>query len=174
LPYTALFGSKYIKITNPYSQFLKEVKHGNLPTVAYVDPAFTAPKPLDVHACDDHPNTDIRNGQVFLRNLYNQLSKSPIWNQTLLIITYDEWGGFFDHVPPPYAPISKAEQKVGNDGLLGIRVPCMLLGPHVKKNNVCNVQFDHNSILNLISWRFGLKYLGIRGESSNNLIQAIL
>jgi phospholipase C len=84
-----------------------------------------------------------------------------------MIINYDEWGGFFDHVPPSYAPVSAAERTLGNDGRLGCRVPCVLIGPRARRGHVEHMQLDPNSILNMIAWRFGFAPLGVRGGSNN-------
>lgn len=54
---------------------------------------------------DDHPHADVRTGQTLLNQLYSAVVQSPAWQSTALVINYDEWGGFFDHVPPPTAPI---------------------------------------------------------------------
>ena len=81
-----------------------------------------------------------------------------------MIIVYDEWGGFFEHVAPPVRSLSSAEQKVGNDGRLGFRVPCMLLGPRVRAGNVARYPFDPSSIHQLLAWRFGIDPLGVRAS----------
>ncbi len=63
---------------------------------------------------DDHPLSDIRNGQALMNQVYQALAASPNWARTLLVINYDEWGGFADHVPPYMAPVSAHEILVGN------------------------------------------------------------
>jgi phospholipase C len=92
----------------------------------------------------------------------------------LLIINYDEWGGFYDHVAPPFAPVTPEEfALIGNDGRLGFRVPAYLIGPRARRGHVSHVQFDHNSILNFICWRFGMEPLGARGDTSLNIAHAL-
>ncbi|MFP3589286.1 alkaline phosphatase family protein, partial [Paraburkholderia sp. SIMBA_055] len=88
------------------------------------------------------------------------LRTGPNWSTTLMILVYDEWGGFMEHAVPPIKPVSTAEQGVGNDGRLGFRVPCMLFGPRVRANMVSRYPFDPSSIHQLIAWRFGLDPLG--------------
>ena len=172
LPLTALFGTRFLTISQPYAAFLAAAALGTLPAVSYVDPSFGG-EPLGT-SNDDHPLADVRNGQAFLNQVYNALRNSPNWEKTLLIINYDEWGGFYDHVPPPLAPVSLPENSVvGNDGRLGFRVPCVLAGPRVKKGHIDSNQYDPNSILNLISWRFGLDGLGVRSQTSKNLAYAL-
>ncbi|WP_288108988.1 alkaline phosphatase family protein [Limnobacter sp.] len=172
LPLTALWGQKYLNISQPYEKFLLDAKLGTLPSVSFVDPRFLGENPQGV-SNDDHPQADIRNGQAFLNGVYEALRTSPLWSKTLLVINYDEWGGFYDHVVPPYAPVTAQEAKIPNDGLLGFRVPCAIIGPRARRNHVSHFRFDPNSILNMISWRFGLPSLGARGDWSVNLAHAL-
>jgi len=176
LPVIGLWGAKYLlqhRIAHPLRQFIADFSgsNGAPPAVSFVDP-YMAGEDFGV-SWDDHPNADIRNGQAFLNYIYTILKNSPVWERTLFVINYDEWGGFFDHVAPPRGPVSDAEAALGNDGRLGIRTPCVLIGPRAKRGHVESQQFDPNSILNMISWRFGLAPLGVRGEFSGNMATAL-
>lgn len=171
LPVIALMGPRYLAISRPLPAFMGDAARGELPAVSFVDPHF-AIEPLGT-SNDDHPMADLRRGQAFLNRIYGALAASPQWARTLLVINYDEWGGFFDHVPPPTAPVSAEEAALGNDGLLGIRVPCVLMGPRARPGSVCQLELDPNAILNLICWRFGLEPLGVRGATSINLAYAL-
>ena len=175
LPIIGLFGAKHVAITQNFTQFLLDAQLGLLPDVSYIDPNFGGSVGEGTGiSMDDHPRADIRWGQSFLNQVYNAIRNSPQWDRTLLIINYDEWGGFFDHVVPPFAPVTPEEfSLIGNDGRLGFRVPCYLIGPRVRRNHVSHVQFDHNSILNFICWRFGMPPLGARGDTSINLAHAL-
>ena len=176
LPITGLWGLKYFNISGQFNQFLIDASLGNLPDVAYIDPFFGASvgeAPPGISR-DDHPLADVRDGQAFLNQIYEALRNSPQWDRTLLIINYDEWGGFYDHVVPPIAPVSKAEvAATGNDGRLGYRVPCAIMGPRARRAHVSHLQFDPNSILNFIRWRFDLGTLSPRDETSLNLAYAL-
>lgn len=103
------------------------------------------------------------------------MRNGPGWQKTLLIITYDEWGGFFDHVPPFKRPVSAAETQLGNDGYLGFRVPMVLIGPRVKRRHVSHWPLDPSSIHQLLTWRFGLNALGARGglPDTNSIAYAL-
>jgi phospholipase C len=79
-----------------------------------------------------------------------------------MIVVYDEWGGFLEHAVPPVRPISNDELALGNDGRLGFRVPCALLGPRVSAGTVTRYPFDPSSIHQLLQWRFGLSPLAVR------------
>ena len=92
----------------------------------------------------------------------------------MLIINFDEWGGFFDHVPPPLAPIPTASATAGDtDGRLGFRVPCVVISPYARRNFIAHGQYDHTSILKMIEWRFGLPPLTIRDQTANNLAEVL-
>jgi phospholipase C len=92
----------------------------------------------------------------------------------LLVFNYDEWGGFFDHVPPPTAPIPEADALAGNkDGLLGFRVPCVVVSPYAQREHVSSLVLDHTSILRLIEWRWGLDPLTERDATANNLADVL-
>jgi len=164
VPFTALYGTRYLGISHPFSDFLSRAAAGTLPPFCMVDPAF-AGEPQGTSA-DDHPHADIRNGEAFLAQVYEALRTSPTWSRTLMIVVYDEWGGFLEHVVPPTRPISRNELAVGNDGKLGFRVPLALLGPRVRAGSVTRYPFDPSSIHTLLQWRFGLQPLGVRGNDS--------
>ena len=172
LPFLALWGQRYVNITKPFTQFLADAANGTLPNVAFIDPRFGGEE--QGLSNDDHPHADIRNGEVFLNQIYDALRNSPNWSKTILIINYDEWGGFFDHVPPPLAPIPTASAAAGDvDGRLGFRVPCVIISPYARRNFVAHGQYDHTSILKLIEWRFGLPPLSVRDNATNNLAEVL-
>jgi phospholipase C len=101
VPYLALWGIKYIGIAKTYAQFKEDAANGTLPAVSFVDPRFTILD--DGTGNDDHPHADIREGDKFLYDVFKAVSKGPDWSSTVLIVNFDEWGGFFEHVPPPRA-----------------------------------------------------------------------
>lgn len=182
VPMTVLWGSKYLGISKPFSDagagllgFLADCKNGTLPNVSFVDPNFglAVGEPYGISQ-DDHPFADIRDGQAFLNKIYQAVSTSPNWEKTLLIINYDEWGGFYDHVAPTAGPVSDAEKAVGNlDGRRGFRVPCILIGPRAKRGHISNFEFEPNSILDMIRWRFDLDPLSVRSGQVNNMAIAL-
>jgi phospholipase C len=177
LPTTGLWGTKYVDHMAPFAQFLVDAAAGKLPAVSYIDPFFGAAvgeSPAGISQ-DDHPQADVRDGQVFLNRIYDALRASPNWERTLMIVTYDEWGGFYDHVVPPFAPISDAERAIGNDGRLGFRTPCVIIGPRARRGHVSHLQFDPNSVINLIRWRWRLGPVGDspRNQTSINMAHAL-
>ncbi len=140
IPFTALYGTRYLGISHTFPTFLSDAAAGTLPPFCMVDPAFTGEG--QGNSSDDHPHADIRDGQAFLNQVYDALRTSPAWSRTLMIVVYDEWGGFLEHVVPPIRPISNNELAVGNDGKLGFRVPLALLGPRVRAGTVTRYPFD--------------------------------
>src|SRR5581483_6489305 len=99
VPFLALWGTKYLPISRPLAAFLADAQAGTLPAVAFVDPRFI--EESSGTSGDDHPHADIRNGEAFLNLVYAAVTRGPAWDHTVLVINFDEWGGFFDHVPPP-------------------------------------------------------------------------
>jgi phospholipase C len=168
LPFLGLWGNKYAAISKPFSQFLADAAAGTLPAVAFVDPRFQDEG--SGTSADDHPHADVRNGEAFLNQIYDAVRASPSWAHTVLVINFDEWGGFYDHLPPPTAPIPAAAALAGDvDGRLGFRVPLLVISPFARRGYVSHELFDHTSILRLIEWRFGLPPLTVRDATANNL-----
>ena len=102
-----LLYQKHKEISHQHATFFKQCKTGKLPAFSYIDPNWTfhdeGPSSGN-EGNDDHPHADIRAGEYFMSQIYNAVTQSPAWPRTLLIFTFDEWGGFYDHVPPPAAP----------------------------------------------------------------------
>jgi phospholipase C len=166
-----LWGAKYLPISRTYQQFLDDAAAGTLPSVSFVEPRFVDERTGT--SGDDHPFADIRVGDAFLAEIYDAVSTGPDWESTVLIVTYDEWGGFFDHVPPPRAaaPNTVDPDIVGGKALLGFRVPVVIASPFTRGDpaspNVDSQVYDNTSILKLIEWRWNLKPLTARDASSD-------
>jgi len=146
--------------------------------VSFVDPSFTILTNLQN---DDHPFSDVRNGDAFLAQTFAAVSQSPNWANTVFIINFDEWGGFFDHVTPPraLAPNNVDPDLVNGEALLGVRVPCIIASPWTKGDptnpTVNHEVFDHTSVLKLIESVWNVPPLAAR-ETSNtvgNLLDAL-
>jgi phospholipase C len=172
VPFLGLWGAKYLPISRPYLSFLADCAAGTLPHVSFVDPRFI--DEASGTSNDDHPHADVRNGETFLNEVYTAVTRSPAWANTLLILNYDEWGGFFDHVPPPTGPIPPADLAAGNtDGRLGFRVPCQLFSPFARREYVSHLALDHTSILRFIEWRWDLDPLTERDATATNLADVL-
>jgi phospholipase C len=177
-PFIALYGGKYTSISFPFSQFLTDAKAGQLPNVSYLDPDFVGEGTGTSN--DDHPLADIRAGDAFLSQVFHAVASGPSWDKTVLVINYDEWGGFFDHVPPVRvtagvpagsSPSSGVDTDLNAQGkvLSGFRVPCIIASPFSRigagQAPVNHNLYDHTSVLKMIEWRWGLEPMTQRDAS---------
>lgn len=134
--------------------FIKAVEAGALPAVSFYKPAG-----VDTQ----HPSyTDVMTGDAHIAGVLEKLKAGPQWKGLLVIVTYDENGGYWDHVPPPSGP------GWGDRFGPGTRVPALLIGPNVRKGYVDSTPYDTTSILKFITQRFGLEPLpGVRANMGN-------
>lgn len=129
--------------------FLDDAAKGQLRDVSWIDPNFIDLKILDPNSNDDHPPSDVHAGQALVLETYQALVNSPEWEDTLLIVIYDEHGGFYDHVPPPPVPPGDPSEFA----TLGVRVPTLVVGPRVRKGP-CHDAFEHTTLISTILNRF--------------------
>jgi phospholipase C len=150
LPTTALWGPRLLPHTRPIAGFFADAAVGMLPNVTFVDPGF-----LSGMRTDDHPHGDMRLGQRFVASIIDVLQRSPQWGSMAVFVTYDEWGGFFDHVAPPLLPDDFATaDETTSCSLAGFRLPVTLHSPFARPGYVDHRLYDHTSILRFIEWRF--------------------
>jgi phospholipase C len=168
LPFVGLWGAKYLGISRPWVSFLADAALGALPAVSFVEPPLGL-EAVDGIGRDDHPHADIRNGEQFMNSVYRAITTSPNWSRTALVFTYDEWGGFYDHVAPTAAP----DTNPSLTGLRGFRVPCLVISPRAVRGMVGHGLYDHTSILKMIEWRWGLPALTARDGAANNLAEVL-
>ncbi|XP_006854823.2 non-specific phospholipase C2 [Amborella trichopoda] len=161
---------KYITKFHPYDlSFKGDAKAGKLPNYVVVEQRYIDTKLTPAN--DDHPSHDVYQGQMFVKEVYETLRSSPQWNQTLFIITYDEHGGFFDHVPTPVDGVPSPDDIVGPDPFffrfdrLGVRVPTIIASPWINKGTVVHgpngvpfpsSEFEHSSIPATVKKLFNL------------------
>ena len=180
---------------DPEYGFFARTAAGTLPSVSFIDPHFVEYPP---DATCDGPPADVTDGQQFIRKVVEAVVASPAWDKTMLVIVYDEHGGFYDHVAPPAAPAVSPDLPITT---LGVRVPAFVISPWVKAGGVFGydspvvegggvvstgvrvtervapsplqgVHFDHTSILKTIARRFMSKnppYMGARFAAANDL-----
>jgi len=123
-----------------------------------------------------HPKDDVTRGEALLKQVYEAIRNSPHWENSVLIVTYDEHGGFYDHVPPPrtVAPgdeITDPENNLHNFDFtqLGVRVPAIVISPLIPRNIIDHTVYDHTSALATIEHIFGLLPLTNRDRQANAL-----
>ncbi|KAK9279191.1 hypothetical protein L1049_012869 [Liquidambar formosana] len=174
IPASLFFKSlrKLKHVTKFHSYALKfklHAKLGKLPNYAVIEQRY-----FDVQlspANDDHPSHDVAKGQKFVKEVYEILRSSPQWKEMAVLITYDEHGGFYDHVPTPVSGVPNPDGIIGPDPYyfrfdrLGIRVPTILISPWVEKGTVIHEptrptphsQFEHSSVPATVKKLFNLQ-----------------
>ncbi|MBC7532597.1 MAG: phosphoesterase [Oligoflexus sp.] len=161
--YTGMYLGKVLSGVNPTApigDFFRDAEKGTLPAFSLIDPDF--------QVNDDHPSHDVRMGQALIASIYQALAKSPQWSRSLFIITYDEHGGFFDHVSPPTCADADPEFRQ-----LGFRVPSLVIGPTVRRGAVCKQTLEHSSIAATLKTCFGMASLSPRMSAANDLSSCI-
>ncbi|HEV7171507.1 alkaline phosphatase family protein [Pedococcus sp.] len=166
IPFVALWGTKYESIAKPFATFLSDAAAGTLPEVSFIDPRFE--DEASGSSSDDHPHADIRAGEQFLDEVYRAVTNGPGWARTLLVVNFDEWGGFFDHVAPTTAPDVSS-----TTALRGFRVPALVVSPRARRGYVAHNTYDHTSVLKAIEWRWGLPSLSPRDAAARNLVEVL-
>jgi len=137
----------------PAAQFLADAKNGKLPAVSWLIP------PGDDSA---HPPNSICEAENWNVSILNALMQGPGWNSTVVFVTWDDFGGFYDHVPPP---------QVDQFGL-GPRVPLLIISPYAKAGHVSHTVYDHTSVLKFIETRYNLPPLTSRDAAANNMLDS--
>eukprot|EP00262_Sarcandra_glabra_P017469 TRINITY_DN5998_c0_g1_i3.p1 TRINITY_DN5998_c0_g1~~TRINITY_DN5998_c0_g1_i3.p1 ORF type:complete len:532 (-),score=25.57 TRINITY_DN5998_c0_g1_i3:743-2338(-) len=173
IPATLFFKSlrklKYVtKFHNFKLTFKLHAKLGKLPNYAVIEQRYFD---CDLFpANDDHPSHDVAKGQTLVKEIYETLRSSPQWNEIALLITYDEHGGFYDHVPTPVSNVPNPDGIIGPDPFyfrfdrLGVRVPTILVSPWIEKGTVIHEpngptphsQFEHSSVPATVKKLFNL------------------
>jgi phospholipase C len=204
LPFLALWGLKYLPFWHLFAasdtdvlgipvktkSFLDTVAEGLLPNVSFVDPEFALAD--DGTGADDHPKSDIRRGERFIADVYHALAGMGYLDNTVLVITFDEWGGFFDHVRPPRVIDDTNPADVDHTGngttptdgrlfpdysQLGFRVPAIVVSNLARIKDGGRVihvgPFEHTSTLKMIESVFGLHPLTARDAHARNLRQVL-
>lgn len=151
--------------------FESDVDAKSLPAFSWIEPNFSSNL---AHATSQHPPEDVRRGDNLIGQVYNKLRGNPeVWNETLLVVLYDEHGGFYDHVPP--APTVSADDHPSHPAFdysyTGCRVPCVLVSPWIQRG-VLSQAYDHTSLLAFVCDQFGKSdsraLLGRRVDSADH------
>lgn len=123
----------------PMESFYNDAKKGTLPQFSYIDPVLISAPGFPAN--DNHPPHDVARGEMLLKNVYEALRNGPQWHSTLFLITYDEHGGYFDHIVPPSEGVPSPDAASENSAefkfnRLGLRVPTIAISPWIKKGRV--------------------------------------
>jgi len=136
----------------PLDEYYEDLNNGTLPAVSYIVPS----------GASEHPPGSIFAGQRFIQTLIHELMRSSAWDTSAFSWTYDDWGGWYDHVPPP---------QVDEYGF-GFRVPTLLVSPYAKRGHIDSTVLDFTSYLKFIEENWGLEPLAERDASANNFLDA--
>ncbi len=155
---TKLWSSSLSYGFSDWSGFMSDAKEGKLPAYSFVEPGMLLGSTIGSY----HPPTDVLQGEAFLMNLYNTIYSGPDADKTMLIINFDEHGGIYDHVSPPWgATPPDAQSFPGDRGFkfnrFGVRVPLILISPWIDSGIIFRspgTPYDHTSILaTLMDWK---------------------
>jgi phospholipase C len=122
----------------PEKNVFNDIKNGKLAAVSWVIPDFVN---------SDHPGAGSDTGPSWVASVVNAVGQSQYWNSTAIVVVWDDWGGFYDHVPPPF---------LDNQGGLGFRVPMLVISPYAKAGYVSHTQYEFGSIIRFIEDTFDL------------------
>jgi hypothetical protein len=153
-----------------FDDFLADCANGTLPQVSIVSPGNTA-------YSEERPN-DIQLGEAYSASIVDAVLQSPQWASTALFFTYDEHGGYYDHVPPPPAPIpddippriTSPPDQPGAFDRYGMRVPGFVISPFARADYVSHVVHDHTSILKFIETKWNLEAMTYRDANADDLL----
>jgi phospholipase C len=142
----------------------------------FIEPSYDTTHDFKSGNCQ-HPLGDVRAGEQLIKNIYEWLRASPAWAKSMLIVTWDEHGGFYDHAKPPAAvPPGDTQPKSGCNEYgftfeqYGVRVPAVVVSPYIPANLIDHRTYDHSSIPATIERLFGLAPLTARDAAANNLL----
>jgi phospholipase C len=133
-------------------EYYDDLVNGTLPSVAFMVPSGPS----------EHPPSSVLSGQRFVRTLLQRLMQSPYWSSSAFMWTYDDWGGWYDHVVPPTV----------DDYGYGFRVPALLVSSYARHGHIDSTQLDYTSMLKFIEENWGLEPLADRDRQANNFLDA--
>jgi phospholipase C len=167
----------YFGYFRPFCEFLADVNSTDMPSYSFLEPQYFPGLEMP---SDLHPPHNVAYGDALVAQVYNAVRNSPNWASTMLIITCDEHGGCYDHVPPPAAvpPEKPRPGQVFNFDRYGVRVPAVIISPYTKPETILRSTgpqpFDHTSIIRTVRACFGLQTpLSAREASAPDLSAAL-
>lgn len=163
----------------PFSNFATDICSGNYTAgYTFIEPSYgNILNNTYRGGTSQHPLDDVTSGEALIKETYETLRKSPLWNNSLLIITWDEHGGFYDHAAPPKAvkpgDAINTQGNVNRYGFTfdqyGVRVPAVIISPYIPQNVIDHRLYDHSSVPATVEQLFGLKPLTQRDANANNV-----
>ena len=164
-------GDEFANNWDSIGGFKDDAANNQLPDYAFIEPKYTT---LFGEANDQHPPHPIEAGEQLIADVYNAVRTSPAWEDSLLIVLYDEHGGTFDHeLPPAATPPDEHTSQFGFDRL-GVRVPALLISPYVQRGRIVSRVFDHSSIPATVKKVFGLPAFLTKRDAQANTFEDLL
>jgi phospholipase C len=157
------------------AEFARDAAAGTLPAYSFIEPRYFTDPVRNRLPNDEHPPHNVAYGEELIATVYNAVRGGSGWGQTLLVVTYDEHGGCYDHVVPPPAASPDDLRADGFDfGTFGVRVPAVIVSPHVRPGSVIrpagDKRFDHTTIIATLRALFGIGPLTKRDAAAPNLL----
>ena len=158
--------------------FARDAAAGNLPAYSFIEPRYFTDLLDSRIPNDEHPPHNVAYGEQLIADTYNVVRSGPGWKQSLLVITYDEHGGCYDHVVPPAATSPGGQTPDGFDfGYFGVRVPAVIVSPYVQRGSIIRppglTPFDHTSIIATLCRLFNCATLTSRDAAAPNLLDVL-
>ena len=175
---TELWLHTLTNFSNFETDFARDAAHGRLPAYSFIEPRYFTDSVLKRVPNDGHPPHNIAYAEQLIAEVYNAVRSGPGWKQTLLVITCDEHGGCYDHVPPPAATPPDVLRPNGFDfSYFGVRVPAVIVSPYVRAGSVIRpagpTPFDHTSIIATLRGLFNFAPLTHRDAAAPDLLAAL-
>jgi phospholipase C len=145
------FGNDWRKVIIPETKVLSDISNGTLAPVTWVMPPGLS---------SDHPGSTDGSGPSWVASIVNGIGNSPYWGKTAIFVLWDDWGGFYEHVPP---------SDIFNSNEVGLRVPLIVISPYAKPAYVSHVNHEFGSILHFVETNFGLPSLGYSDSRSDDM-----
>jgi phospholipase C len=157
----------------PIAEFFNDAANGTLPGFSLLDPDY------GTQAQENPQNIVV--GEAFLERVVRALGASPNWSKTMFILTWDEHGGYYDHVPPPVAlapdavppAVQPGESTYDGYARYGFRVPGIVVSAYAKRNHVSSIVYDHTSVLATVEHKWNLAAMTLRDANANHLFDTI-
>jgi phospholipase C len=173
-----LWGPRAVHFRHFEHDFAQDAVAGTLPAYSFIEPRYFADKVLNRTPNDEHPPHNVADGEALVAAVYNAVRGGPGWQETLLVVTFDEHGGLFDHVAPPPAASPGGPSP---DGFLfdrfGVRVPAVIVSPYIRAGSVirppASTPFDHTSIIATLRKLFGFAPLTPRDAAAPDLVAVL-
>lgn len=146
-------GPMWANTQNSSAQFLQDAQSGQLPAMSWVIPPYTE---------SEHPPNSICGGDNQTTQFVNTIMQGPAWNSTVVFITYDDFGGFYDHVSPP---------QVDQNGM-GPRVPLLIISPFAKPGYISHTLYEHSSMLKFVETLYHLPSLTARDAAASDMLDS--